>query len=240
MALEQIISPAVLEQAVREAGLVQERSCRLTHCVMLWVVLAMGLFTDAPIRHVFRECRRDHGPERTLLRSIVSTGAQFLVNVPSTPRLDPFRVLSDGSYLARVYATTQDRIHHRGGFVVRVVRYTLDDPQRTGHGEKRRLVTTLLDERQHPARALIALYHERWEHELVYDEQKTHQDPRRATKTTHLRSETPAGVVQELYALSLAHYVVRHALGRPGSIPITCPSRERSGSCACGCPSAST
>lgn len=346
MALEQIISPAVLEQAVREAGLVQERSCRLTHCVMLWVVLAMGLFTDAPIRQVFRECRRHHGPERTptrsalcrgrqrlgthairrlfalvvrlrccpavsggfyegyrlmgidgslfttpdtpvnerafgrprggsssesqggfpqvgkvslvelgshveyafvvrpidrgeptmalrlmqhltpgmlvlldagffgypLLRSIVSTGAQLLVNVPSTPRLDPFRGLSDGSYLSRVYATTQDRIHGRGGFVVRVVRYILDDPQRTGHGEVHRLVTTLLDEHQHPARDLIALYHERWEHELVYDEQKTHQDPRRATKTTHLRSETPAGVVQELYALSLAHYVVRHAL----------------------------
>ncbi|MCH8048430.1 MAG: hypothetical protein IID44_32445 [Planctomycetes bacterium] len=48
------------------------------------------------------------------------------------------------------------------------------------------------------------MYHERWEHELVYDEQKTHQDPRRATKPANLRSETPAGVVQELYALSLS------------------------------------
>jgi hypothetical protein len=60
-----------------------------------------------------------------------------------------------------------------------------------------------------PAAELIVLYHERWEQELVYDEQKTHQDPRRATKPAHLRSETPAGVIQEVYALSLGHFVVR-------------------------------
>jgi hypothetical protein len=45
--------------------------------------------------------------------------------------------------------------------------------------------------------------------ELVFDEQRTHQDARRVTKPANLRSETPAGVVQELYALSLAHFVVR-------------------------------
>jgi hypothetical protein len=44
---------------------------------------------------------------------------------------------------------------------------------------------------------------------LVFDEQKTHQDPRRATKPAHLRSETPAGVIQEIYALSLGHFVIR-------------------------------
>ena len=56
---------------------------------------------------------------------------------------------------------------------------------------------------------MISGYHERWEEELVYDEQKTHQDPPRPSKPVHLRSETPAGVIQELYALSLAHFVVR-------------------------------
>ena len=35
--------------------------------------------------------------------------------------------------------------------------------------------------------------------ELTFDEQKTHQDPRRATKPAQLRSETPAGVIQEVY-----------------------------------------
>ena len=52
-------------------------------------------------------------------------------------------------------------------------------------------------------------YHERWEKEQVFDEQKTHQDPRRATKPAQLRSETPAGVIQEIYALSLGHFVIR-------------------------------
>ena len=71
------------------------------------------------------------------------------------------------------------------------------------------LITNLFDENLYPAKELIMLYHERWERELVYDEQKTHQDPRRATKPAHLRSETPAGVIQEIYALSLGHFVTR-------------------------------
>jgi hypothetical protein len=71
------------------------------------------------------------------------------------------------------------------------------------------LLTTLLDAEWYPALELIGLYHERWEIELVFDEQKTHQDPRRATKPAQLRSQTPAGVVQELYALALGHWIAR-------------------------------
>ena len=56
---------------------------------------------------------------------------------------------------------------------------------------------------------MIILYHKRWEKELTFDEQKTHQDPRRATKPAQLRSETPAGVIQEVYALSLGNFVIR-------------------------------
>ena len=70
----------------------------------------------------------------------------------------------------------------RDGIVVRVIKYKLDDPQRVGHDEEHTLLTNLLDEKLYPARELICGYHERWEHELVYDEQKTHQNPRRATK----------------------------------------------------------
>jgi hypothetical protein len=90
-----------------------------------------------------------------------------------------------------------------------VIEYTLDDPQRTGHGETHRLLTNFLDEQEAPALELIPLYHERWEEESVFDEQKTHQDPRRAEKPAQLRSETPEGVKQELYALSLGHFVIR-------------------------------
>jgi hypothetical protein len=55
---------------------------------------------------------------------------------------------------------------------VRVIEYTLDDPQRTGHSETHRLVTNLFDHQCYPALELACLYHERWEEELVFDEQR--------------------------------------------------------------------
>src|SRR6202034_1687703 len=112
----------------------------------------------------------------------------------------------DGSYLAKIYRSSYDREKNRDGIVVRVILYTLDDPQRVGHNEEHVLITNLIDEQLYPATELIPLYHERWEQELVFDEQKTHHDPRRATKPAQLRSETPAGVVQEIYALSLGPF----------------------------------
>jgi hypothetical protein len=93
--------------------------------------------------------------------------------------------------------------------VVWVIRYTLDHPDRVGYGETHILLTILVDPIQDPATELIVLYHERWEQELVFDEQKTHQAPRVPCKEAQIRSETPAGVIQELYAISLSHYVVR-------------------------------
>ena len=123
--------------------------------------------------------------------------------------LKPLKRLSDGSYLATIYSTPYARQKDRDGIVVRVIRYTLDDPLRVSHGEEHTLLTDLLDHRCYSADVLIPEYHERWEHELTYDEHKSHQDPRRITKPAHLRNETPDGVRQELYALSLAHFVIR-------------------------------
>ena len=102
--------------------------------------------------------------------------------------------------------------------MVRGIEYTLDDPLRTGHGETHRLLTNLLDSMMFPALELICLDHERWEEEQVDDEHKTHQDPRRPTKPAHFRSQTPEGVEQEIYALWLAHFVVR-ALMREAAKP---------------------
>jgi hypothetical protein len=140
------------------------------------------------------------------------TGAAFLARVPQTPNFVPEEILSDGSFLTTITPPRLRRGAPQNGLKVRVIRYTLDDPQRTGHQEEHRLMTTLLDAEKHPAEELIVLYHQRWEHELVFDEQKTHQDPVRPSKATHLRSQTPAGVVQELYALSLAHFATRRAM----------------------------
>ena len=56
--LEQVIAPESVRQSLLDAGRVNRRSCRLTHEVTLWVVLAMGLLTDLPIRQVFKHSRR--------------------------------------------------------------------------------------------------------------------------------------------------------------------------------------
>jgi hypothetical protein len=136
-------------------------------------------------------------------------GVKLLVRIKSNMVLKPIRRLADGSFLAKIYSSSHCRSQDRDGIVVRVIEYTLDDPQRVGHGQPHRLMTNLLDAESYPAMELVILYHERWEEELVFDEQKTHLDPRRAGKPAHFRSQTPAGVEQEVYALSLGHFTVR-------------------------------
>jgi hypothetical protein len=144
-----------------------------------------------------------------LWKSVVTQSCQLLARVSSRLVLRPIRSLVDGTYLAKIYPCESERNRDRQGLVVRVIRYTLNDPQRIGHGQEHVLLTTLLDAERYPATELVLLYHERWEIELVYDEQKTHQNPWRVTKSADLRSQTPTGVLQELYALSIGHFVVR-------------------------------
>jgi hypothetical protein len=339
--LEQVIPPEVIRQVLQATARVNPRSCKLTHEVVCWVVLAMGLLTDLPIRQVFKYARRlrvgEETPSRSglclarqrlgvaplrrlfqevvrplaqpetpgccyhglrlmgidgvvfdvpdshanaaafgrpsagprgdgafpqvrklslvelgthvevglvvkpcrsgeramveglirhlgpgmlllsdqgfysygLWRRLEATGVKLLARVVKSMILRPIRTLADGSCIAKVYKSDYDRRKDRDGIEVRVIRYMLDDPQRVGHGEEHVLITNLLDEALHPAMEMIILYHERWEEELTFDEQKTHHDPRRATKPAQLRSETPAGVIQEIYALSLGHFAIR-------------------------------
>jgi Insertion element 4 transposase N-terminal/Transposase DDE domain len=140
----------------------------------------------------------------TTVCQVLRREAQLLARIKQNLVFVPLKRLYDGSYLARFYAAQEFRRRDEGGILVRIIEYTFDDPGRPGSGQKHRLLTTLLDARQHPAKRLIVLYHERWEEELAIDELKTHQRQRPV-----LRSETPAGVVQEIYGLLLGHYVVR-------------------------------
>ncbi len=138
------------------------------------------------------------------LAEVRKTKAHLLARVKSNWIFEPTRVLPDGSFLAKMYASPKDRRDDRDGIAVRIIEYTLDDPNRSSSGEVHRLLTTLLDSDSDPAETLIVLYHERWEEELAIDELKTHQRERPV-----LRSQTPRGVIQELYGLLLGHYVVR-------------------------------
>jgi hypothetical protein len=72
------------------------------------------------------------------------------------------------------------------------------------------LLTSLIDPKKYPAREIIALYHERWELELGYDEVKTEMLEREET----LRSKKPEGVAQELWAVGLAYNLIRLEMER--------------------------
>jgi len=140
-----------------------------------------------------------------LLAQALDQGVHVLGPVPSGVVLRPIKRLSDGSYLAKIYPSQYARQKDRDGRIVRILEYTFDDPNRPGHGERHRLVTTLLDEKEYPARELIGLYHERWEIEIANDELKTHQ----LARLVDLRSRTPGGVRQEIYGVLLAYNAVR-------------------------------
>ncbi len=139
-----------------------------------------------------------------LVQRVQERSAHLLARIKSNLIFTPIKTLPDGSFLAKLYPSARHRKQDRDGIVVRIIEYTFADPQRPGVRQKHRLLTTLLSAREHPAKRLIVLYHERWEEELAIDEIKTHQRERPV-----LRSETPAGVVQEIYGLLLGHYVVR-------------------------------
>jgi Insertion element 4 transposase N-terminal len=127
--------------------------------------------------------------ERTLAR-----GAHVRGRVPAHVTLRVRHALPDGSYWAYIYPSDPQRRKRGDHLLVRVIVYTLTDPARPGFGETQRLITTLLDAQEVPARALSCAYHERWEIELTSAEIDT---PQRLVQHP-LRSQKPGGVIQEL------------------------------------------
>lgn len=80
--LEKIILPELVTKALGDSGKQNKRSCSLTHDVMIWVVLAMGLFTELPIRQVFKACRRLRRGEDSPARSSLCVARQRLGSEP--------------------------------------------------------------------------------------------------------------------------------------------------------------
>jgi IS4 transposase len=117
----------------------------------------------------------------------------------------PLRRLSDGSYLTVLQPHSKAIWRQKKPLLIRVIEYQVTDVRLGEAGKVYRLATTLLNPRGAPALELIQLYHERWEIELAIREIKTYQ----RLQLKVLRSKTPEGVMQELYALLLAHYAVR-------------------------------
>src|SRR5271166_3888218 len=144
------------------------------------------------------------------LVELAGTGAQFLVRLRSTRRLPVLARLDDGSYLSRI-----------GALRVRIITadITVTCADGTRYTAAYRLATTLLDPRGYPALRLIAVYHERWEHEIAY------LALRHTLADGHvLRSTDPAGLEQELWALLTVYQALRRAMvaaveSRPGTDP---------------------
>jgi hypothetical protein len=142
-------------------------------------------------------------PSYKLWQQASKTGAQLLWRMRQNARLEVDRRFRDGSYLSRIYQSPSDRRDQKKAIVVRVIEYRLkgvDDAQPVY-----RLMTTILDPKQAPARDLALLYHERWEIETTFDELKTHL----RGSLIVLRSKTPELVRQEFYGLLMAHFAIR-------------------------------
>lgn len=82
------------------------------------------------------------------------------------------------------------------------------------------LLTSLHDPAAYPRDEIIALYHQRWEIELGYDEIKTEILEREES----IRSKKPDGVRQEIWGILLAYNLVRveiEAVAREAKVPPT-------------------
>ena len=131
------------------------------------------------------------------------TGSELLWRIKKNMDLPCEKRLDDGSYLSRIYATWKDHRQRKNGQVVRVIEYKLEGVP--GAEPIYRLLTTILQDKEAPAKELAALYHERWEIETAFDELKTHLRGSRIV----LRSKTPELVKQEFYGLMMAHFAIR-------------------------------
>jgi hypothetical protein len=126
-------------------------------------------------------------PTKELWQLYTSAGADLVWRVKRDVARRRLRGLCDGSYLVDF---------GRGKPVqIRVIEY-----RRQGHPETYRLLTNLLDPVAAPAKELALLYSQRWEIELVAREIKSQQ-----AAQAPLRSKTPDGVRQEIYAHCLLH-----------------------------------
>jgi hypothetical protein len=146
------------------------------------------------------------------LAEVAAARAQFLVRLTASRRPPVLRRLPDGSFISLI-----------GGVQVRViaasVTVTCHDGSR--YGGTCRLATTLLDHRAFPAGRLMALYHERWEHEITYLALR-----HTLLQGRVLRSGSPAGLEQEMWALLAVYQALRIAItDAAGTIPGTDPDR---------------
>lgn len=147
-----------------------------------------------------------------LLKAVAGTGAQLLVRLSRSRRPEVRTPLPDGTYL-----TSFD------GLQLRIIEAVITTTTSTGtvlHADYR-LATTLTDHRRHPGATLLRLYHERWEIESTFYALRHTLFHGRV-----LRSATPAGLTQELWALLTLYQILRAAMtDATATVPDADPDR---------------
>lgn len=144
-----------------------------------------------------------------------ATGADLLWRVSATVELPVEEVFPDGSYRSSVLPKSMRSRLKRGRIAslpedmaipVRVIEYMITN--RSGSEEMFCLLTTIMDYELAPVTELAAAYQQRWEFEISLDEIETHQIGGHRV----LRSRTPDLVAQEIWALLITHFAVRHLM----------------------------
>lgn len=131
----------------------------------------------------------------------------WLVPAKSTTRTRNVKKLGPGDWIVEIELSEATRKKYPElpfWVLARAITY-----KKAGFPE-RTLLTSLGNAEEYPKRELIAMYHERWELELGYDEIKTHLLAREEA----IRSRTPAGVRQEIWGILIAYNLVRLEMER--------------------------
>jgi Insertion element 4 transposase N-terminal len=233
-ALERIIPRRVVQEVLEQTGHARRRCRLLPHWFVVWLVIGLGLFANdshAQIFKRFQRFRRGKTPRRSTLGE-----ARKALGVA------PMRLLA--GRVVRLLATPQTPgAFYKGLRLMATDGFVLDLPDSPANARVFGKPPSGRAEGAFPQARVLALceigthvlyrwlvkpigtgavrmapYVLRWLEELAIDELKTHQKERPL-----LRSQTPAGVVQEVEGLLLAHYAVRtlmfEAAGQQGLDP---------------------
>ena len=136
-----------------------------------------------------------------MVETTVSKGCEYLGRIPCNVKFLNELQLDDGLYVGCIYPS--GKLSKKGfkPIQVRVVEYTIENYDRPGAQIRYRLITSLLDPEKNTAQLLACEYHQGWEVEKTIDELKVHLLGRK----THIRSQKPKEVAQEIYGLLLRH-----------------------------------
>jgi hypothetical protein len=138
-----------------------------------------------------------------LREALEQSASHLLMRVKANIKVIRERRLTDGSWLVNVKVVDPTTRRKLGTLQLREIHADI----RYGGGQKpmaMRLWTTLLDEMEHPACALVELYATRWEEELFFRELKSQLHGR----DNLLDAQTPETAAQEVLAMLLAASLV--------------------------------